>query len=80
MKLKKMVILTGALYSGALLAAQSSASVEEKLAQLEAQIEVLKQQQATVQQAATVTVQSEEPVNNEAPPKLTLSGFGDIKF
>ena len=80
MQLKKMVVLVGALCSGSLFAAQSATSVDEKLAQLEAQIEALKQQQAASQQAAPVVVQSEEPVNKDAPPKLTLSGFGYIKF
>ncbi|MGX5148723.1 carbohydrate porin, partial [Enterobacter hormaechei] len=80
MQLKKMVVLVGALCSGSLFAAQSATSVDEKLAQLEAQIEALKQQQAASQQAAPVVVQSEKPVNKDAPPKLTLSGFGDIKF
>lgn len=80
MQLKKMVVLVGALCSGSLFAAQSATSVDEKLAQLEAQIEALKQQQAASQQAAPLVVQSEEPVNKDAPPKLTLSGFGDIKF
>lgn len=75
-----MVVLVGALCSGSLFAAQSATSVDEKLAQLEAQIEALKQQQAASQQAAPVVVQSEKPVNKVAPPKLTLSGFGDIKF
>jgi hypothetical protein len=46
MQLKKTVILISAFYSGALLAAQPSMNVEEKLAQLEAQIQELKQQQA----------------------------------
>lgn len=81
MQLKKTVILISAFYSGALLAAQPSMNVEEKLAQLEAQIQELKQQQAATTQAApAVVVQSEEPVSKTAPPKLTLSGFGDIKF
>lgn len=81
MKLKKTVILMSAFYSGALFAAQPSTSVEEKLAQLEAQIQELKQQQATAAQAApAVVIQSEEPVSGTAPPKLTLSGYGDIKF
>lgn len=81
MQLKKTVILISAFYSGALLAAQPSMNVEEKLAQLEAQIQELKQQQAAATQAApAVVVQSEEPVSKTAPPKLTLSGFGDIKF
>ena len=81
MKLKKTVILMSAFYSGALFAAQPSTSVEEKLAQLEAQIQELKQQQAAAAQASsTVVVQSEETVSKAAPPKLTLSGFGDIKF
>lgn len=75
-----MFVLVGALCSGSLFAAQSATSVDEKLAQLEAQIEALKQQQAASQQAAPLVVQSEEPVNKDAPPKLTLSGFGDIKF
>lgn len=58
MQLKKMVVLVGALCSGSLFAAQSATSVDEKLAQLEAQIEALKQQQAASQQAAPVVVQS----------------------
>ena len=49
MQLKKMVVLVGALCSGSLFAAQSATSVDEKLAQLEAQIEALKQQQAASQ-------------------------------
>lgn len=81
MKLKKTVILMSAFYSGALFAAQPSTSVEEKLAQLEAQIQALKQQQtAAAQTSPAVVVQSEEPVSGTAPPKLTLSGYGDIKF
>ncbi len=79
MKLKKTVILMSAFYSGALFAAHPSTSVEEKLAQLEAQIQELKQQQAAAAQASSaVVVQSEETVSKAAPPKLTLSGFGDI--
>lgn len=81
MRLKKRVILMGALYSGSLFAAQPTTSIEDKLAQLEAQIQELKQQQqAAASQATRVVVQSEEPVNKAEPPKLTLSGYGDIKF
>ncbi len=44
-------------------------------------IPALRQQQAAAAQAApAVVVQSEEPVSKAEPPKLTLSGFGDIKF
>lgn len=44
-------------------------------------IPALRQQQAAAAQAPpAVVMQSEEPVSKAEPPKLTLSGFGDIKF
>ncbi|MGN8235664.1 carbohydrate porin [Enterobacter soli] len=56
-------------------------SAENRAAQAEAQIQVLQQQQTvTTQKNTSVNVESAEPVTPSAVPKLTLSGYGDIKF
>lgn len=95
MRIKLIVLAVSALCSAGINAAQNSPDLEEKLAQLEArlekaesraekaeaQIEQLEQNQTVAaKNQPTVAVQSAEPVSASALPKLTLSGYGDIKF
>lgn len=56
-------------------------NAENRAAQAEAQIKVLQQQQTvTAQKAPAIAVESAQPVAADNAPKLTLSGYGDIKF
>lgn len=95
MRIKLIVLAVSALCSAGACAAHSTPTLEEKLAQLEArlekaesraekaeaQIEQLQQHQTVAaKNPSTVVVESAEPVTASAPPKLTLSGYGDIKF
>lgn len=95
MRIKLIVLAVSALCSVGAYAAHSTPTLEEKLAQLEArlekaesraekaeaQIEQLQQHQTVAaKNPSTVVVESAEPVSASAPPKLTLSGYGDIKF
>lgn len=95
MRIKLIVLAVSVICSAGGYAAQHAPTLEEKLAQLEArlekaesraekaeaQIEQLQQQQTVVAKTEpTVTVESAEPVTASALPKLTLSGYGDIKF
>lgn len=92
MKAKYLALMIGACFSHNLWAA-NNITIEQRLAELEqrvvnaekrasdaeAQIRSLKQQQVAA--TPTVNVQSAEPIAaGETPPKLTLSGFSDIKF
>lgn len=91
MKVKYLALVVGACFSHNLWAANTA--IEQRLAELEqrvinaeqraadaeSQIRSLRQQQVAA--APTVQVQSAEPsASTENPPKLTLSGFSDIKF
>lgn len=95
MRIKLIVLAVSVICSAGGYAAHHAPTLEEKLAQLEArlekaesraekaeaQIEQLQQQQTVVAKTEpTVTVESAEPVTASALPKLTLSGYGDIKF
>jgi hypothetical protein len=95
MRIKASALVISALCSGSLYAAQNSLSLEEKLAQLEARLEQSESRAAKAEaqiqslqlhqneiakSQPTVSVQSAEPVTKTAEPKLTLSGYGDIKF
>lgn len=94
MKVKYLALLVSAFCSTAAMAANDTQRLEDKLAQLEArlekaetraakaeaQIQVLEQQQHTVVAANPVVVESTEPATAQTAPKLTLSGYGDIKF
>ena len=95
MRVKYLALIVSALCSTGVMAAKNNVSLEDKLAQLEArlesaesratnaeaQIQALQQQQTTpANSVPTVAVESAEPVTSSAIPKLTLSGFGDIKF
>jgi len=94
MKMKYIALLVSALCTTGTLAAKNTPGLEEKLAQLEArlesaenratraeaQIQALQKQQQTVVAKNPVMVESVEPVTAAAAPKLTLSGYGDIKF
>ncbi|EOF7495321.1 carbohydrate porin [Salmonella enterica] len=92
MKAKYLALMIGACFSHNLWAA-NNITIEQRLAELEqrvvnaekrasdaeAQIRSLKQQQVAA--TPTVNVQSAEPIAaDKTPPKLTLSGFSDIKF
>lgn len=92
MKAKYLALMIGACLSQNLWAANNS-TIEQRLAELEqrviraeqratdaeSQVQSLQQQQVAA--APTVKVESAEPVAAGAnPPKLTLSGFSDIKF
>ena len=57
-------------------------NAEQRAADAEAKIQTLTQQQnVAAKNAPTVKVESAEPVApGAAPTKLTLSGYGDIKF
>lgn len=92
MKAKYLALMIGACFSHNLWAA-NNITIEQRLAELEqrvvnaekrasdaeAQIRSLKQQQVAA--TPTVNVQSAEPIAaGKTPPKLTLSGFSDIKF
>lgn len=95
MRVKYLALLMSSFFATGVMAAKSTVSLEEKLAQLEArlesaesraanaeaQIQAIQQQQATqAKRAPTVAVESLEPVTAPAVPKLSLSGYGDIKF
>lgn len=94
MKVKNIALLVSAFCSTAAMAANDTQRLEDKLAQLEArlekaetraakaeaQIQVLEQQQHPVVAANPVVVESTEPATAQTAPKLTLSGYGDIKF
>lgn len=91
MKVKYLALVVGACFSHNLWAANTAIeqrlveleqrviNAEQRAADAESQIRSLRQQQVAA--APTVQVQSAEPsASTENPPKLTLSGFSDIKF
>ena len=94
MKVKTLALIVSAFCTTGAMAAKDTQRLEDKLAQLEArlekaetraakaeaQIQDLKQQQQTVAVANPVVVESTEPSTAQTAPKLTLSGYGDIKF
>ena len=89
MYIKTLALLVSACYPMSLLASTPTVSVEEKLAQLESRLASAEaraakaeSQIADLQQeknASPVSVVSAEPPSEPAP-KLTLSGYGDIRF
>lgn len=89
MRMNTLALLVSACFPASLLAATQPVSVDEKLAQLEARLASAEAratkaeaQIADLQQAPrpdAVSVESPEPATTPAP-KLTLSGYGDIRF
>lgn len=95
MRIKVIALAIGTLCSGGACAAHTAPNLEDKLAQLEArlekaesraekaeaQIEQLQEHQTVAdKKQPSVAVVSAEPVTGSALPKLTLSGYGDIKM
>lgn len=93
MKVKYLALIISAFCTTGAMAAKETGQLENKLAQLEARLEKAEsraakaeaQIQALEQQRIGVTsypvvVESTEPAAGQAAPKLTLSGYGDIKF
>lgn len=95
MRIKFIALAVSTLCFGGAYAAHNTPSLEDKLAQLEArlekaenraekaeaQIEQLQQHQTLAAKSQpSVAVESAEPVTASALPKLTLSGYGDIKM
>jgi len=89
MHIKTLALLISACYSMSLLASTPTVSVEEKLAQLESRLASAEARAAKAESqiaelqhqrsASPVSVVSAESPKDPAP-KLTLSGYGDIRF
>jgi len=94
MKVKYLALIVSAFCTTGAIAANNTQQLEEKLAQLEArlenaenratqaeaQIEALEKKQQTATAQNPVSVVATEPAAAAAEPKLTLSGYGDLKF
>lgn len=82
MRIHYIALLVGACIPATTLAATQTDSMEEKIARLEASLAKAEAQIARLeqaQQAPAVNVVSAEPQTSPAP-KLTLSGYGDLRF